>query len=505
MKTDQYRCSLYKINGSFFGKIPHPLNFMALQKSGNFSKANQHQRILKSSICFYLYLSVVSIVFLALLTSCTAGQGSATPTAVPTPIVSEKPTYTVQRGTVTQVVNLTGRVMPSKQQDLSFATSGYVKEVFFKQGDAVKAGDVIARLDGLERYQADIASAQLALDQANANLQTLKENAPLTAAQDYLKMVQAKADLDKAQANRLVLNYPRVSDPLELKKLQQDVDQARKAVDAAQTAYNAALDDAGRLNSLLSAQATLKQAQQTLGWATSMPTQAEIDQADAALALAQANYALAQAEWERWKDGVDPTQLHLAESTVADAQARLALAQKSQGDIELIAPFDGQILSIGIAVGSQAAAFTTVATVADPTILEISAIPTPQDLNNLGIGQGASVKLSSHPDQAFPAHVENVPLSTSSTTQNPSVVVTLDNTGLALTLGEAASVIVVVDEHTSTLWLPPAALRTFQGQDSVLVESSGVQRRVDVRVGLKSADKVEILEGLEEGQVVVGP
>ncbi len=456
-------------------------------------------------ICFYLFLSVVSMVFLSFLSACTGGQGSATPTAVPTPVISEKPTYTVQRGTVTQVVNLTGRVMPSKQQDLSFATSGYVKEVFFKQGDAVKAGDVIARLDGLERYQADIASAQLALDQANADLETLKENAPLTAAQDYLKMVQAKADLDKAQANRLVLNYPRVSDPLEFKKLQQDVDLARKAVDAAQTAYNAAPEDVGRLNALLSAQAALKLAQQTLGWATSMPSQAEIDQADAALALAQANYALAQAEWERWKDGVDPTQLHLAESTVADAQARLALAQKSQGDIELIAPFDGQILSIGIAVGSQAAAFTTVATVADPMILEISAIPTPQDLNNLGIGQGASVKLSSHPDQAFPAHVANVPLSTTSSAQNSSVVVTLDNTGLALTLGEAASVIVVVDEHASTLWLPPAALRTFQGQDSVLVESGGVQRRVDVQVGLKSADKVEILEGLEEGQVVVGP
>ena len=96
-------------------------------------------------------------------------------------------------------------------------------------------------------------------------------------------------------------------------------------------------------------------------------------------------------------------------------------------------------------------------------------------------------------------------MSTSSTTQNPSVVVTLDDTGLSLTLGEAASVTVVVDEHANTLWLPPAALRTFQGQDSVLVESGGVQRRVDVRVGLKSADKVEILEGLEEGQVVVGP
>jgi len=81
----------------------------------------------------------------------------------------------------------------------------------------------------------------------------------------------------------------------------------------------------------------------------------------------------------------------------------------------------------------------------------------------------------------------------------------LDDTGLALILGEAASVTVVIDEHQNVLWLPPAALRTFQGQDSVLVEAGGVQRRVDVRLGLKSADRVEILEGLSEGQVVVGP
>jgi HlyD family secretion protein len=451
---------------------------------------------------FLFVLCVSAVIFLS---ACTGSQGSATPTAVPTPVISEKPTYTVQRGTVTQVVNLTGRVMPSKQQDLSFRTGGYVHDVFFKQGDQVKAGDVIARLDGLERYQADIASAQLAVDQATYDLQTFQQQAPLKAAQAYQDMVQAKAALDQAQSARDVLNYPRVSDPLALKKLQQDVTLARQALDQAQQDYANHPDDNGRLNMLLVAQDALRKAQERLSWATGKPTQAEIDQADAALAMAKADYTVAQATWETWKSGMDEAALKLAQSKVADAQARLSLAQKSQEDIEIRAPFDGQILSLGIAVGSQAGAFNTVASVADPTILEISAIPTPQDLNNLGVGQAASVKLSSHPDQAFPAHVAMVPLNTSSSSPDQSVVVTLDDTGLSLTLGEAANVTVVVDEHANTLWLPPAALRTFQGQDSVLVEAGGVQRRVDVRVGLKSADKVEILEGLEEGQVVVGP
>jgi HlyD family secretion protein len=458
-----------------------------------------------SSLPLKILCALCASVVIFSVAGCAGNAGSATPTAVPTPIVSEKPTYTVQRGTVTEVVQLTGRVVPSKQQDLSFRTSGYVHEVFFKQGDKVKSGDLIARLDGVERYAADIASAQLALDQATYDLETFKQNAPLKSAQAFQDMVQAKAALDKAQASRDALNYPRVSDPLVLKQIQQDVDQARKALDAAQQAYAAAPDDSGRLNALLAAQDALRQAQERLGWATGKPTQAEIDQADANLALAKANYALAQAAWETWKGGMDETELKLAESKVADAQSRLTLAQKSQEDIELRAPFDGEVLSIGIAVGSQAEAFTSVATVADPSVLEISTIPTPQELTLLGVGQAATVKLNTQGNKVFPAHLTSLPLGSSSSGQDQSTIITLDDTGLALTLGEAASVTVVIDEHQNALWLPPAALRTFQGQDSVLVEAGGVQRRVDVRLGLKSADRVEILEGLSEGQVVVGP
>ena len=47
------------------------------------------------------------------------------------------------------------------------------------------------------------------------------------------------------------------------------------------------------------------------------------------------------------------------------------------------------------------------------------------------------------------------------------------------------------------LWLPPAALRTFQGRTFVVIEEANGQRRADVRLGIESDARVEILEGVE--------
>mgnify|MGYP003377479888 CR=1 FL=1 len=38
-----------------------------------------------------------------------------------------------------------------------------------------------------------------------------------------------------------------------------------------------------------------------------------------------------------------------------------------------------------------------------------------------------------------------------------------------------------------------------------LVQDGDVQRRVDVRIGVEAEDRVEIREGVEEGQTIVGP
>jgi len=75
----------------------------------------------------------------------------------------------------------------------------------------------------------------------------------------------------------------------------------------------------------------------------------------------------------------------------------------------------------------------------------------------------------------------------------------------ALELGELATLTIILEERENVLWLPPAPLRTFQGRNFVVVQDGDVQRRVDVRLGIQSDERVEILEGVSEGQIVVGP
>ena len=63
---------------------------------------------------------------------------------------------------------------------------------------------------------------------------------------------------------------------------------------------------------------------------------------------------------------------------------------------------------------------------------------------------------------------------------------------------------VVLQQKDNALWLPPDALRTFQGKDFVLIQDGEAQRRIPVKVGIKTPDRVEILEGLTSGQIAVG-
>jgi multidrug efflux pump subunit AcrA (membrane-fusion protein) len=85
-----------------------------------------------------------------------------------------------------------------------------------------------------------------------------------------------------------------------------------------------------------------------------------------------------------------------------------------------------------------------------------------------------------------------------------SVHLQLEDESVPLVLSDAAVILITIDEREDVLWLPPAALRSFQGETFVFVDLNGVQRRVNVSVGLVSADRVEIVSGLEEGQTVIG-
>ena len=87
---------------------------------------------------------------------------------------------------------------------------------------------------------------------------------------------------------------------------------------------------------------------------------------------------------------------------------------------------------------------------------------------------------------------------------NTAVRIALDNPDTTLELGELATVTIVLEEKADVLWLPPAAIRRFQGRTFVVIQSSEGQQRVDVRLGIESETRVEILDGVEVGQIIIG-
>ena len=64
---------------------------------------------------------------------------------------------------------------------------------------------------------------------------------------------------------------------------------------------------------------------------------------------------------------------------------------------------------------------------------------------------------------------------------------------------------IVTARKESALWLPPQAIRNFQGRRFVVVKDTEGERRADVKLGLQGEDRVEVLSGVLEGQVVIAP
>ena len=112
------------------------------------------------------------LVLFILLTGCSTNtksqQNQATPTPIPTSIVPLKPTYTVESGQIVDQLQFSGRVTPVEEHPLYFQTSGRVRNVYFKDGDFVKVGDIIADLEGIDDLQRQLEANQLKYAQSRA-------------------------------------------------------------------------------------------------------------------------------------------------------------------------------------------------------------------------------------------------------------------------------------------------------------------------------------------------
>jgi HlyD family secretion protein len=199
------------------------------------------------------------------------------------------------------------------------------------------------------------------------------------------------------------------------------------------------------------------------------------------------------------------------QKAVENAQRALDKARKKVEDGRVIAPQAGEVLSLSIGEGDQAEEFTPVIEIADPSKLEVAVELGGDQMRQLAEGQPAEVSLLSRPDVIMPAVIRLMPSPYGSggsgavqEQDRTTRIQVTDTKGQELAPGSVAKIRIVLERKENALWLPPDAVRAFEGRRFVVVRQGDRERRVTIKVGIETEDRLEILEGVKEGDVIVG-
>lgn len=426
--------------------------------------------------------------------------------------VEAPPTVPVSRGDVRQSVSASGQLAGTHQENLRMGVEGSLAEVKVRPGDEVKTGDLLATINGKEKFESELASAQLAALQAQKELEDLLAAAPKSAADARLALLDAQQKLEEAQKKREALKYPRAS--------QARLDNAYAAYREAQ--YSLALsqsdfeqvaaidhDDPRWISALSSLSGAVTQrdsALATYNWLSGKPSDADISQADAQVSKTKAEVEQAKRAWEQVKDGPESTALKAARAKVDVQEARRQEAQAALAHLELRAPFTGVILEVKFSAGDKVTADDVVAVLTDPDAVEAQVTVVEEDYGLIQPGQAVELYLDSQPDAKITGKVaRKIPKRSSTERPVYPVYISLDQSPQGLAAGMSADASIAIQTRTNVLLLPKVLVRA-RGDGSAQVEvwTNNRKEKREIKIGLIGDQNVEILEGLAEGELVVG-
>jgi len=295
--------------------------------------------------------------------------------------------------------------------NIAFKTAGRLIERSVDEGDTVKKGQVIARLDQDQllaqrnREEAGRQSARSLLAQAETALAWQRGN-------QAAELEQRRAELASYQARLQELKSG--SRP-------EEIQEAKAAVDSAQAEYDRAKRDWERAQTLYknddistaqydqyrsrweNAEAMLKQTKERQALVLAGPRKEQIEAAEAQVERARA--ALKMAESNALEIKRREQELLLRQAEIARARANLALIESQLADTVAISPVDGVVLVKAADVGEVLAAGTTVVTIGDIEHPWLRAYIHETDLGRVKLGTRAKVTTDSYPGKEYEGRV----------------------------------------------------------------------------------------------------
>ena len=345
------------------------------------------------------------------------------------------------RAEFVQTVVASGHVEAPFRVDIGSQITGVVIDVPVKEGQAVKAGDVLITLDGSE-LAAGVRQAEGVVSQADAKIRQMRE-VTLPSAEQTLKEQQATL----VNAQKLFGRITRlVSDGYSTRAA---LDDATKALDIAKTQVR---------------NAEFQVATSRPGGSDDMIAQTQADQARAALSTAKSR---------------------LSYTTITS-------------------PRDGTLISRAVERGSVAQPGKVLMTLSPTGDTQIVVQIDEKSLGLIAVGQQALVSADSYAKQTFPAEVVYVNPAVDLQRASVEVKLRVPDPPSYLRQDMTVSVDIEIARRPNAVVLPAGSLRDVAtGKPWVLKVIAGRAARQAIAVGIVSGGKAEVLSGLEAGDLTI--
>ncbi len=392
-------------------------------------------------------LSAISglMALLILMTACSsaADSGLATPTPLPQVVNYQQSVFTVERGSIVDEQDVAAEVMPGRQDDLFFKTSGPITRVTVTLGSTFKKGDILAEMDVTDLLN-QLQQAQIDLEVAQADL------AKNTAQHEY-DIQKAKTDVLVAQKNvalaQLTLDSSRGTD-WSRAKLQLDIAQADEAL-AEQALKLASADISTYLEE------SVKRSQ---------------------LAVDRLNNLIAEKQIVAPYDGV--VLKSSIRTGIQEDAFNTALTVGDPSTMVVQAQYDSGLAS-KLTTNTEIQLYLNLN---DQAGHPVSYLPDYQAMQG-----DKSAQSSTGQDFLYFSLPKDTPAS-------------------QITTGKNVKLAIILGKKDNALLLPPAAIRQYKGLYYVIVMNGDQRQRVEInKIGLKSPDKWEIQADLQVGEKVLGP
>jgi HlyD family secretion protein len=318
-----------------------------------------------------------------------------------------------ESNTPREIISVSGRI---EGDDASVAakTAGRIREITVREGDQVKAGQVIATLDD-EQVKARVEQAQSNVAQAEARLSRARHEVAVLQAQ--------------LEQSRLGVNQARVDAEGRVSQAQAQVAAAEASLARAEADYKQTRADAERFTTLAEqGDAPAREGEQARASAEAhkavvQAARKQVEAARGALLAAKANLdnpAIRAAQAAAIEQQIRQAQADIqsAEAEANRARAQLQEAVANRGDLQIIAPFDGTVATRSAEPGEVVSPGTPILTIVNLSNVYLRAFIPEGEIGRVRAGQAARVYLDSNPKQPLEAVVARIDPQASFTPEN---------------------------------------------------------------------------------------